>query len=285
MFDVRVDISSVRSILIPDIFLHHRCEHSLHNFSVMRRKSTLDQKRHTKTPPQKRKNTTKKTQKHTSHHHKNTTTNTPPQKHHHTTTKTQPQTHHHKNTTTLPQKHHTKTPPQKPQKPTTPPQKHHEKSTTTQHILWNHTKIGRALVAKPLQASSLHLSLISPGTKRSWRWTRCLHLPNQAGKRKACFEAEKSWELFDVTSAQFLFFPCRTPNVCRQRSIATCKCSFLRRKSIRILWVACLRRTPSAILWKQCFILDRNRHPVSKNTFLWKNAIFYLRKYAKKACQ
>ena len=63
MFDVSVDMSSVRRTFIPDIFLHQCCQHSLHNFSVMRRKSTLDKKKTYK-------NTITKTQKHL----KNTTT-------------------------------------------------------------------------------------------------------------------------------------------------------------------------------------------------------------------
>ena len=52
-------MSSVRRTFIPDIFLHQCCQHSLHNFSVMRRRS--------KSTP----GPTKKIQK---HHHKNTKT-------------------------------------------------------------------------------------------------------------------------------------------------------------------------------------------------------------------
>ena len=118
MFDVSVDMSSVRKTFIPNIFLHQCCQHSFHNFSAMRPKSTPHHQ-HTNptpaTPP---------------HHHKNTTTRTPPQKHH-TTTKTPPHKtpphhtrHHHKNSTTKtpPHKHHHKN-------TTTPPQKHHHTTT------------------------------------------------------------------------------------------------------------------------------------------------------------
>ena len=64
MFDVSVDMSSVRRTFIPDIFLHQCCQHSFHNFSVMRRKSTPDKKKHTHTTHA-RKNTHRKTHTHT----------------------------------------------------------------------------------------------------------------------------------------------------------------------------------------------------------------------------
>ena len=148
-------MSSVRRTFIPDIFLHQCCQHSLHNLSVMRRKSTPDKKKHhhknTKTPPQKHNHTTTKTPR---QKHKNTTTKTPPHHHKNTTTKTQkhhqkrtPQKRHHRNTTTKTQPHHHKNtttknttttppptpPPQKtpPPTPPPPPQKHHHTHTTT----------------------------------------------------------------------------------------------------------------------------------------------------------
>ena len=147
IFDVSVDMSSVRKTFIPDTFLHQCCQHCLHNFSVMRPKSTPDKKKHTKTPPQKHKNTTTPPQKHhhtttktQKQHHKNTTKKTPPQKHHHTTTKTQPHKHHHKNTTTTTtttkKRHHTntttKTPPHHHKNATAPPQKRKNTTTKTQ---------------------------------------------------------------------------------------------------------------------------------------------------------
>ena len=44
MFDVIVDMSSVRRTFIPDIFLHQCCQHSFHNLSVMRQKAKPDKK-------------------------------------------------------------------------------------------------------------------------------------------------------------------------------------------------------------------------------------------------
>ena len=44
MFDVIVDMSSVRKTFIPDIFLHQCCQHSFHNLSVKRQKAKPDKK-------------------------------------------------------------------------------------------------------------------------------------------------------------------------------------------------------------------------------------------------
>ena len=60
MFDVSVDMSSVRRTFIPDMFLHQSCQHSFHKFLAMRPKSTP------------------------SHQHTNTHTNTHTHRHTHT---------------------------------------------------------------------------------------------------------------------------------------------------------------------------------------------------------
>ena len=154
MFDVSENMSSVRRTFIPDIFLHQCCQHSLHNFSVMRRMSTLDNKKtykntitktqkHSKTPPPpqkyKHKNTTTKTPP---HQNKNTTTQTPPQEHHHTTG-------HHKNTTTPPEKHHHK---HTHKDTTTPPQKHHTTTKTPPHH-HHHIHFTAVFHRSPVQSS------------------------------------------------------------------------------------------------------------------------------------
>ena len=64
MFDVSVDMSSVRKTFIPNIFLHQCCQHSFHNFSAMRPKSTPHHQ-HTNPTPATHKHT--QTHTHTTH--------------------------------------------------------------------------------------------------------------------------------------------------------------------------------------------------------------------------
>ena len=78
MFDVSVDMSSVRRTFIPDIFLHQCCQHSFHNFSAMRPKSTPHHQ-HTNPTPATRTHKHTQTHTHTTHttHNNHTqTTNT-----------------------------------------------------------------------------------------------------------------------------------------------------------------------------------------------------------------
>ena len=115
-------MSSVRRTFISNFFLHQCCQHSFHNFSAMRLKSTPHHQ-HTKTHTN--------THTHTHTHTHNTHTHT--QKHN---TKTQP--HHYK-------KHHdknkknitTKTPPHHHKNTTAPPQKHHHKNITTSMFIFH----------------------------------------------------------------------------------------------------------------------------------------------------
>ena len=64
MFDVSVDMSSVRRTFIPDIFLHQCCQHYFHNFSAMRPKSTPH---HQHTNPTPATHTNTHTDTHTTH--------------------------------------------------------------------------------------------------------------------------------------------------------------------------------------------------------------------------
>ena len=73
MFDVSVDMSSVRKTFIPNIFLHQCCQHSFHNFSAMRPKSTPHHQ-HTNPTPATHKHT--QTHTHTQHTQHATITHT-----------------------------------------------------------------------------------------------------------------------------------------------------------------------------------------------------------------
>ena len=73
MFDVSVDMSSVRRTFIPDIFLHQCCQHSFHNFSAMRPKPTPH---HQHTNPTPATHTDTHTHTHTTHSTRNNHTHT-----------------------------------------------------------------------------------------------------------------------------------------------------------------------------------------------------------------
>ena len=85
MFDVSVDMSSVRRTFIPDIFLHQCCQHSFHNFSAMRPKPTPHHQHTNPTPA-----THTDTHTHTTHTTRNNHTHTDNKhnKHTHTTNTT-----------------------------------------------------------------------------------------------------------------------------------------------------------------------------------------------------